>query len=313
MTTVPRAALQTEPPESADGSVTPEPGKRAASWRQDTPNRSAGARGAQPRQLIVTVYGLYARAAGGWMSVSALISLLADLGVDEPAVRSSISRLKRREILRASRRAGVAGYELSEQALAIVREGDHRIFRRQRPSLEDGWLLAVFSVPEPERNKRHILRSQLTRLGFGSAAPGVWVAPAYLRAATADMLRRLGLCGYADLFHADHLAFGDVAGKVRRWWNLDQIESLYREFVYAHEPALRRWRGRRAAAHQREAFADYVRVLTDWRRLPYLDPGIPAELLPPDWVGISAAEVFFSMQSRLEDAARAHVAATIGG
>jgi len=61
-------------------------------------------RGAQPRQLIVTVYGLYSRAEGGWMSVAALISLLTDLGVDEPAVRSSISRLKRRGILHASRR-----------------------------------------------------------------------------------------------------------------------------------------------------------------------------------------------------------------
>src|SRR5215472_15919383 len=58
-------------------------------------------RTAQPRQLIVTVYGLYGRAEGGWMSVASLVSLLADLGVDEPAVRSSISRLKRREILRA--------------------------------------------------------------------------------------------------------------------------------------------------------------------------------------------------------------------
>ncbi len=43
------------------------------------------------------------------MSVAALISLLTDLGVDEPAVRSSISRLKRRGILHASRRDGAAG------------------------------------------------------------------------------------------------------------------------------------------------------------------------------------------------------------
>ena len=51
----------------------------------------ATGRGAQPRQLIVTVYGLYSRDAGGWMSVASLVSLLRDIGVDEPAVRSSIS------------------------------------------------------------------------------------------------------------------------------------------------------------------------------------------------------------------------------
>ncbi len=147
----------------------------------------------QPRQLIVTVYGLYSRGAGGWMSVASLVSLLGDLGVDEPAVRSSISRLKRRGILLARKRDGAAGYELSAGAQAILREGDHRIFRRERARLGDGWLLAVFSVPEAERHQRHVLRSQLSRLGFGTAAPGVWIAPAYLHEATTEMLARLGL------------------------------------------------------------------------------------------------------------------------
>jgi len=270
-------------------------------------------RTAQPRQFIVTVYGLYGRAEGGWISVASLVSLLADLGVDEPAVRSSISRLKRREILRASRRGGAAGYELSLAAQAILTEGDHRIFRRERARLADGWLLAVFSVPEAERNKRHVLRSQLARLGFGTAAPGVWIAPAYLHEATADMLARLGLSGYADLFRADHLAArdlagGDLAGKVRQWWDLDQTERLARDFVTAWEPVLRGWARRRPQAHGRAAFADYVRVLTDWRRLPYLDPGLPAELLPPGWAGAQAAEVFFTLQSRLANAAAAHAA-----
>ena len=268
-------------------------------------------RGAQPRQLIVTVYGLYSRDKGGWMSVASLISLLADLGVDEPAVRSSISRLKRRGILHASRRSGAAGYELSDEALAIVREGDHRIFRRERARPGDGWLLAVFSVPEAERHKRHVLRSRLARLGFGNAAPGVWVAPAHLQDATTDMLHRLGLDPYADLFRADHVAFGDLAGKVRRWWDLDQLERLYSQFLDANGPLLHRWHSH--PADEREAFADYVRVLTDWRRLPYLDPGLPAELLPGNWIGIRAAELFFTLQARLENAARAHVTHVISG
>jgi phenylacetic acid degradation operon negative regulatory protein len=268
----------------------------------------ATGRGAQPRQLIVTVYGLYSRDAGGWMSVAALVSLLGDLGVDEPAVRSSISRLKRRGILVARRAGGSAGYELSAGAQAIMREGDHRIFRRERARLADGWLLAVFSVPEAERQQRHVLRSQLSRLGFGTAAPGVWIAPAYLHEATADMLARLGLSGYADLFRADHLAFGDLAAKVRQWWDLDQTERLAREFVTAYEPVLGGWARRRAASRPRDAFADYVRVLTDWRRLPYLDPGLPAELLPPGWAGARAAEIFFTLQSRLAGAAGEHAA-----
>ena len=60
-------------------------------------------------------------------------------------------------------------------------------------------------------------------------------------------------------------------------------------------------------AAQRAAFADYVRALTDWRRLPYLDPGLPAELLPEEWIGVRAADLFFALRARLEEPARAHV------
>ena len=270
------------------------------------PGGDATARSARLRHLIVTIYGLYARSDGGWLSVAALIQLLADLGVDEPAVRSAISRLKRRGILEARRQEGSAGYQLSAEALAILREGDARIFRRRRAELADGWLLAVFSVPEAERHRRHVLRSELTRLGFGMVAPGVWIVPAHPDDATAETLRRLGLDSYADLFHADHLAFGDPADKIGRWWDLDELERRYLAFSRAYEPALARLK-RSGPRSGEEAFAQYVRVLTDWRQLPYLDPGLPAELLPSGWIGIRAAEEFFALRSMLEEPARTYV------
>jgi len=277
-------------------------------------NDEASARVARPRHLIVTVYGLYARADGGWLSVASLIRLLADLGVDEPAVRSAISRLKRRGILSARKHERQAGYELSTEALAILREGDARIFRRSRATLADGWLLAVFSVPESQRHQRHVLRSELTRLGFGMAAPGVWILPAHPDDATADVLRRLGLDGYADLFRANHVAFGDLTDKVRRWWDLNELQRQYQRFLRANEPAVERWQrqppgpsGPSGAEADRTAFGDYVRALTDWRRLPYLDPGLPAELLPADWIGARAADVFFTLRGRLAEPARVHV------
>jgi phenylacetic acid degradation operon negative regulatory protein len=166
-------------------------------------------------------------------------------------------------------------------------------------------VLAVFSVPESERHRRHVLRSELTRLGFGMVAPGVWIVPAHRQDATAETLRRLELDAYADLFRADHLAFGDPAAKIRQWWDLDELERHYESFIRAHEPALRAFGSSPPAEH--EAFAGYVRVLTDWRRLPYLDPGLPAELLPEGWIGIRAADLFFALQALLEAPARAYV------
>jgi phenylacetic acid degradation operon negative regulatory protein len=284
---------------------------RADEARADEAGADATAHSARLRHLIVTVYGLYARHDGGWLSVATLIRLLADVGVDEPATRSAISRLKRRGILQSQRYGGSAGYQLSAATLAIVREGDARIFRRRRATPADGWVLAVFSVPEAERHRRHLLRSELTRLGFGMVAPGVWIVPAHPDDTTAETLRRLGLDGYADLFRADYLAFGDPAAKIRRWWDLDELGRQYESFVAAYEPALRACES--CAPGPQEAFAGYVRVLTDWRRLPYLDPGLPAELLPAGWAGIRAADLFFALRGRLEEPARGYVTSVISG
>jgi phenylacetic acid degradation operon negative regulatory protein len=265
---------------------------------------------ASPRTFIVTMYGLYGRSHGGWLSTASLVALLGDLGVDEQAVRSSISRLKRRGILEARRQDGLAGYELSQEAREILEEGDERIFRRERPSVADGWVLAVFSVPESERSKRHQLRSRLSGMGFGAVAPGVWIAPAHLYESTAATLRRLGLTEYVDLLRSDYLAFTALPEKVRQWWDLDDLELRYETFVAAEQPVLDRWH-QEPPADDATAFADYIRALTSWRRLPYLDPGLPIEVLPQHWAGIKAANVFFALRTGLEGRAEAHVARTL--
>ncbi|MPZ95715.1 MAG: PaaX family transcriptional regulator [Propionibacteriales bacterium] len=263
-------------------------------------------RGLRPRALIVTIYGLYAREVGGWLSVGALIRLMADLGVDEPAVRSSISRLKRRGILEAERVDGAAGYALSDQARAILDEGDRRIFERPRATVADGWVLAVFSVPESERQQRHMLRSRLSWLGFGTVAAGVWIAPGHLEAETRDVLERHGLSSYVDLFLASYQGFADVADEIETWWDLDGLQRMYDDFVVSQQVVLDRWR-RRRSPDTAEAFADYVRALTEWRRLPFLDPGLAPELLPTDWHGARAADLFADLRGRLAGPAHQHV------
>lgn len=259
------------------------------------------------RALIVTLYGLYARETGGWLSVAAVVALLARLDVDEMAVRSSISRLKSRGLLQAERHGGTAGYRLSEDALAVFEEGDRRIFDRTPAAQDENWVLAVFSVPEAERARRHQLRSRLSWLGFGTVSSGVWIAPAHLLPETHDVLSRYGLDAYVDLFRAEHAAFVATRERVAQWWDLTALQDFYAAFVARYGPVLRRYR-RRTTAPGAAAFADYVNVLTAWRRLPYLDPGLPPRFLPTGWTGRAAADIFFGLHDRL--AAQAHEFAT---
>jgi phenylacetic acid degradation operon negative regulatory protein len=265
----------------------------------------------QPRQLIVTIYGLYAREEHNWLSVAALVRLMADLGIDGQAVRSSVYRLKKRGILRSLAMSGAAGYALSADAVAILREGDTRIFRGYRASAADGWVVAVFSVPERDREKRHELRSRLTRLGFGTVAPGVWVAPRHVAAEAAIVLSRHGLDGYVDLFAGEHLGFADVAGRIGDWWDLDELTRLYGAFTDRFGLVARDLA--RRPRTDRESFALYAPVLTAWRQLPYLDPGLPLELLPQPWSGETAAALFARLNAQLAGPAHRHATSVIRG
>jgi phenylacetic acid degradation operon negative regulatory protein len=259
----------------------------------------------RPTPWIITLFGMYARLDDNWLPIGAVVSLMADLGVDGTAVRSSISRLKRRGILTGEKRSGVAGYSLAEPAQRLLAEGDVRIFKHDRAGTGDGWVMVVFSVPESDREKRHELRTTLTRLGFGTVTAGVWVAPGHLSEPVREAIDRRGLTAYVDVFAARHLAFGDLPTKVREWWDLTELAALYDEF-------LQRYDGLPPAATALEAFRTYVPMLTQWRRLPYRDPGLPLDLLPPGWNGVAAGHLFDSLHKDLRPAADEHAFRTIG-
>jgi phenylacetic acid degradation operon negative regulatory protein len=191
----------------------------------------------------------------------------------------------------------------------ILREGDRRIFGHLPASPADGWVQVVFTVPESQRAKRHELRSRLAGLGFGPIAPGVWVAPGSLADEVRVALARQGLTGFVDVFRGEYLdggqlGYATLAERVRQWWDLPGIEARYAAFVAGHRPLARRVTRHRPSPG--EAFAAYVRMLTVWRRLRYLDPGLPLELLPEAWSGVAAAEVFEELDGVLRPLADRH-------
>ncbi|HEV7168732.1 MAG TPA: PaaX family transcriptional regulator C-terminal domain-containing protein [Micrococcaceae bacterium] len=275
------------------------------------------------QQFIMTLYGLYARQEGDALPVSALVRLLGELGVEPAGVRSSVSRLKRRGVLESRRHGGAATYAISPQSLHIFAEGDARIYAPPRAQLEDKWLLAVFSIPETMRAKRHTLRSELIRLGFGSVTSGVWIAPAKVREQVQAQLRQHGLDAYVDFFVADHQSPEELRAKVSQWWDLDALVELYAGFVRRYQPVLKRWRRKTdeagggtgnegfSDADLAAAFAVYVAMFTEWRRLPYLDPGLPLELLPDEWKGQEAEALFADLHQLLGPLAERHARSVI--
>jgi phenylacetic acid degradation operon negative regulatory protein len=258
-----------------------------------------------PRTLIVTVLGAFGRNLGSWVAVSDLIDLMQELGVGAQAVRASVSRLKKRGFLLSERIDGVAGYRLTPHAETILARGDRRIYRTWQPTREADWIVVVFSVPESERERRHVLRSRLSWLGFGNAAPGVWVAPPHLEEEALDMIEAEGLTAYVSLFRSRYIGLTPISEAVGRWWDLRALEELYEEFIEAFSSVAKRHG--RGMIDPQIAFADYVQVLSYWRVLPFLDPGLPPEMLPRNWSGERASALFMKLHTTLSGPALRHV------
>lgn len=266
-------------------------------------------------QLIVSLFGLYARQHGGALQVASIISLMQDVGVESAGTRSSISRLKKRGVIESVQVRGRSGYALAPSVLATFAEGDERIFQPRRATPQDRWLLATFTVPETQRNVRHKIRSSLVRMGFGSVVPGLWIAPAHLQDSALDYFRRHRLDGFFEFFLADHLGGAEIRKNIGSWWDLDALDALYSEFLENNRGLLQAWQERDQDAGDpstdARAFADHLVLITQWRRLPYSDPGLPAEFLPEDWNALRAEELFRQLHAILSPRAARHAARVI--
>src|SRR5260370_1035997 len=97
---------------------------------------------------------------------------------------------------------------------------------------------------------------------------GGWIA-------VADLVRLLDDDGSCS--RGESAGFATRRGAVRSGWALDVVEAGCENFIGLCEPILRTWKRRRpdAEAEAEAAFTDYIRALTHWRRLAFLDPGLP--------------------------------------
>jgi phenylacetic acid degradation operon negative regulatory protein len=247
------------------------------------------------RGLLFTVLGEFVLPAGETAWTSAFIDVLARLGVEEKATRQALMRTAADGWLGSDRVGRRTMWRLTPAAERLLIDGTRRIygFPGSDTAWDGRWLVVLARAPETERPTRHLLRTRLSWAGLGSPAPGVWISP---HAARLDEVEKaLADAGAADaqVFVGTHAGFGDLATLARQAWDLDAIEARYEEFVT-------RFRGRA----QRDALTGTVELVHAWRRFPWIDPALPAELLPKPWQGGAAARLFARLHARWSDRAR---------
>ena len=251
------------------------------------------------RGYLLTVLGEFVLPVGGRVWTAALLDALGALGVEERTARQAVWRSAERGLLESERIGRRTRWALSDAARRLLSEGTRRIYSLHRePRPWDGrWLLLYVSVPESQRDLRHRMRTRLGWAGFASIGSGTWVSPWIDRETEArEVIDELGLAAAARSFIAKPGGIGDVNEMVSTTWPLSEIGAGYDAF-------LERFGSATAADSGYDAFVNQVRLVHEWRRFPFLDPDLPGDLLPRDWTGYRAAELFHRLHEQWRSSA----------
>jgi phenylacetic acid degradation operon negative regulatory protein len=246
------------------------------------------------RSALFDLYGDHLAGRGGQAPVAALVRCLGALDIAPPAVRTAVSRMVRQGWLVAVRTPAGPGYALTPRATRRLDEAGARIYRTRDEPWDGRWqLLAVDRVRD--RSRRERLRAGLRYLGYGAIDDAIWLA-----ARPSNELSGLLETEQvnAERFTATH--DGNTEALVQRVWDLVAISAWYDDWLRTADGIVS---ALDPAGSDEAAFAARSQLVHEWRKFLFTDPGLPDELLPPDWVGRRAAQYFDDQATRLLPAA----------
>jgi len=250
------------------------------------------------RSALFDLYGDHLRSRGSEAPVAAIVRLLAPVGIAAPAVRTAISRMVMQGWLEPVTLGGGRGYRATARANRRLDEAGDRIYGRHHPQWDGAWYLA-FVDPPTTRSARARLRADLAFLGYAELADNVWVSP-YERGELDSVLERAGAT-------ARTARAVDVAPAPTEAWDLDELRASYDGWL-ANAGGLITGHLEEHGDDDEAAFAGRFHLVHEWRKFLFADPGLPEELLPQDWPGRAAAELFQREATRLAPGAGRFVA-----
>ena len=263
----------------------------------------------KPRALLFDLFGDHLRNMGGEAPLQALYELLDVFDVGESTARVALSRMRKEGWFTTRREGRSTVYALTDKAWRTLDEGRERIFKLPRDPWDGVWSMVIYGVVEPERAERERVRKTLAWLGFGSFAPATWVSPhdrlAKVERSLDDTSARL------DLLTCRLRGVGADQEMAARCWNLTGLACDYSAFIdrlLAYPPTVKL-----SKLPGRDALKLRVKLVNSYRSFPFRDPDLPEQLLPSDWPGWRAQELFVKAHDALAARADAYVRSVLAG
>lgn len=192
-------------------------------------------------------------------------------------IRKEFSNLKRQGFI-------VYGKRYKKRIPLLTRKGKLQI----APSLpykkfgqwDKRWRIVIFETPEKERKYRMMFQEKLKELGFQKIQKGVYISPHSLLRTVSRISTELGIRQYLTLVESDKIEREKRA--IEQIWELDKINQEYQKFI------------KKARKIKKNPFWPLIakRLEGEFAKIYQLDPHLPEELLPKNWLGDKAYKIY---------------------
>ena len=258
--------------------------------------------GPSARSLLISVLGQWVGPTDTPVWTATLVGALEALGIEARAARQAVTRTAADGWLEGESVGRYTRWRLTSSGRRMIGSAVPRV---QRSIVSDRtwdgtFLLLTLTGAVLDREARERLAVGLDFEGFGTLGPGTWVAVGEGSREGADSV--LSACGLKDralLFSAQSVDGAETPGEVVALaWDLASAAAAHEAFLEEFERAM--------PADECEAFAMRTRLAHEWRHLLSVDPSLPLQLLPADWVGTRARKVFQLRFSEWAEAATSY-------
>lgn len=251
---------------------------------------------AHPQSLLMSLVGMHLLDTDRPLSGTSVVVVLGRLGIAEPAVRSVLQRMTARGLIARHKQGRRTYYSPTPRGRAILEDGRAKMFHRWRDGAWDGrWTFVGLTVPERRRTLRHRVGSRLGWAGFARIPGGMWVAPG--RHDVPAILGRTMTDGAGEAEGGDAGGLSPVVvhglpaapttdAQLVEAFDLTAVAKGFLDFLDT-------WGGLCTAdLDPVTALVTRLRLHEEWLAQTRTDPQLPARLLPVDWPGGAAGDLF---------------------
>lgn len=262
--------------------------------------------------LITTVFGDAIAPRGGTVWLGSLIKAMANFGVSDRLVRTSVFRLVRDGWLQSNQIGRRSYYSLTDQGRERFEQATHRIYGIPTADWQGEWCLLLLSALDTET--KDIVRKECGWLGFGPLSANVLAHPSPELTELDITIRRLDVADRLVVMSGKTIKSEAAMRELARsCWNLDAIDARYNEFVRLFRPLIKVLSGSTQLAQLSEKSAFTIRILLiqEYRKVLLRDPWLPTELLPAAWHGAAAYQLCRNLYQAVHEKADVYLDRTM--